>query len=559
MDGIANTLASGASRPAAEPGQATMEVVGQLLSAYRRTLRHVDALPAVMLLAARPGRWTLFGWLRRLPRLTLGARILARHHVIRSLDALLRAYAVREATEGLTDTERRDRDNVRLFRGAVPPVHWRFIAIVGVIAVVILARFALSHVPVPLNATEHHNLVDTMKALSLVWRLDETSVNDVLDQFDRGQPRALLVLLVGLLTALCVVVRPFGSAYRVQRAAFNVGTEADSRLDRSSGAWHVPRATGVYELERAAFAGLGATPPRQFHVDLWTGWLAAVVAAVFFSFYRLHQFLGDPSYWWDVFVTFEVGVVALLVLRLAWLHWVARCRAGRPDTWLAPTGVTVPYGQRIGEVRDVRETAGWSITWSLLLVLPPLPVWFRLSAEVRMLRRAQVFALRPGVRPPGAGRWRAAVSTLWFLVVPPVAVASHLWRLARIERTESRSAARIARLWVPALLAAVWANFWFWLDRSTDHPFSGAVPYVAALAVAVSLIQREHNYLLRRMGRPLPYEDSARTAGERPLQAGHAVAPPTPGLHDSRQDDPLSRSAWPPESELTPSAVTDAG
>ncbi|MEV3903199.1 RDD family protein [Mycobacterium sp. NPDC050551] len=495
-------------------GSPTAEQIRELLGAYGRALDAADALPPFVRIAARPRRWTaLDGW-RRLPRPTFGVSTMLVHHVHRSTDTLGRRYDRLAATRGLNEDEQRAGDLVKAFHASLPTVRWKAIIAVAVIAVFVVAQVVLPLVAGAIASSVEKMSADTTdlsKVEALLRRViplmssvpSAESVVSSSTEFRAAGVEEFVVLLAILAIAVYIVVRPLMSAFRIKRILLNLGTAADVSLERTTTSWNVSRGDGVYRLEAELFSRLGARAPHEVAVDLW---LSTVTVAVLAWAMRPNYFLFSETR--AAFVGIIAFGAALVGLRAAWLLRTARLRR-------LPAGPTEPAcGLRTGsgallEKRAVLETAGLGlVSFIVLCVLAPLPlvfigpspVWMRLVRE-----HMQV------VKPDGAGWWPALGFSLLLWVVPPVPLAVHLTRLARLQGPAGGSARR-TRAWLVPLSTVV--NLAVIVDYVAlpEHLVADwrGVTMMAAgamFAIAFAVVQREQNAVAETLGAPVPFDE----------------------------------------------------
>jgi hypothetical protein len=511
--------------------QVTAEEIRQLLLAYAVALDAADSLPPVVRIAARPGRWTLFEPLRRLPRLTVGTSTMLTYHVQRSTAALARRYARIAATRGLTEEDERASRLVRTFRESLPEVRWKLIvpgllvaallAVQVVLGVVARSVYSLTNgLARPLSGPQREQLAAALKrTLSSV--LGAEALGDLLNEVVHAGLPGLLTLAGTVVVAGYLVFRPLSPAFRVKRALFNLAPTGRVDLARTTTTWHVARSVGLYGLERDLFARLGARAPDEIGLDIGIS-VAAAAAVAWFAFSWIAQLMGPhpgSDAWTFAAGTALLGIAAVLtVTRAGWLAQTARARRRTTCTDNRPGGYAVPHAERVVETRSVFETAAFGpllpLLYHLLFFLPlPSPPWVRLVRERRTLDRAS-----PGL-------WPAVGSAVLLWLIPPLPVAIQLTRLARLQPSGVGSARR-TRWWLVPLLAAGMIAHWLDFVVADRYPAwlgLAIVGQYATLAVAFAAVQREHNALIRSVGTPLPGDDPLWTADPQVQRTGDAV------------------------------------
>lgn len=504
--------------------QVTAEEVRQLLLAYEIALDTADSLPRLVRIASRPGRWTVFEPLRRLPRPTVGTASMVTYHIQRSTATLIRRYARIAATRGLTEEDERASGLVKDFRESLPEVRWKvivptvliatFIAVQVVLGMVTrittgLVKFLGSAEP---SGKQVDRLAESLlRSLSVAPSVD--SLSDLFDQFGKADPAELLALAATIITAGYLVLRPLSPAFRVKRIVFNLAATGHVVLGRTTTTWNVPRSVGLYQLERALFARLGARPPHEIDLDLWVSAVPSVGLA-----------------WWLVaggplssestagFGALLVAAAGLVAARIAWLVQTGRARRRTVSPADPPAGFRVAHDDRAVEARSVLETAALGVASFLLLFVPffppvylPSPVWIRLVRERRGLDRARLLADGLSQGLPSRRLWPALGSGILLWLVPPVPLAIHLTHLMRLQPPGVGSARR-TRAWLVPLTTAVMLLTLF--DQLYFGSYFGRtwygvtiIPDLAVLAVVFGAVQHEHNELAKHVGVPLPCDD----------------------------------------------------
>lgn len=513
--------------------------IRELLRGYAGALDAAESLPKLVRVPSRTVRPGRLRPLSRRPRHTLGTATMVTRHVQRSTAALTRRFARLAATRGLSDDEQRAQELVKTFRESLGEVHGKLIAAAFVVAAVVLTPAALEFLAgyfegswgrSMLTGAEQDRLVTALtRIISTVPKPD--AVGQFLAEVGKTGPAGLSILLGTVAAVAYLIFRPLFSPFRVKRVLFNLAGAGPVDLTRTTMAANVARSTGLYELERAVFARLGGRPPREAAVDLWIS--AAGLAAVVILFLASADgglAGGDVSFalWWG-------GVTAGLAA--ARVTWLVRTVAARHDSSGCPQPPAVylaPGADRPVETRSVVETATFG---GLLAILPspfsvPSPVWVRLVRERRALESARLLAAGAPRRRPNASAWPALGSAVLLSLFPPLPVAVHLTRLARLQPPGVGAARRVRARIVP-LLAATTMSHWvggIYLIAA-DSPWA-ALPVLAqaaAIAAAYGSLQREHNGLVEHAaaevhGKLIP------AAGHREPEPPRPVDPPEPSM-----------------------------
>jgi hypothetical protein len=521
----------------------TAQEVRALLLGYEAALDAADSLPRFVRIPSRPRRWTLLEPLRRPPRLTVGTPTMVAYHVHRSTDALARRYARIAATRRLSEQERESAALVNSFRESLPDIHWRFIVLPVVVAMLLAVRLVLRGIPsdlsflslgfspgLRLTDAQRTQLSDTLTHMTSGATLDATSVTGILDEIDKASAVELAVLAVALLGAVYLVFRPLSSAFRVKRLIFNMAASGAVDLHGTTTTWNNARSTGLYVLERGIFARLGGRSPNEIDLDLWI----SAAGAAFPIWFFVSRVVDDLRYYPNdrgLDVALLGIVVGLAAARGIWLLRTAAARRRVSEPLDPPAGFAAPYSHRLVETRSVLEIAslaGLSSVFQPLLLF----IWIRLVRERRDLiwaqRRERGRAPR---RPRRRGLFPALGSGILLVTIPPLPIALHFRQLVRLQDRRAGSARRSA-LWTLPLIAAAWGLLYF--DTYAQDPLLSPttvswkgfslLTYAVALSVTLGVVQREHNSIIRAIGTPLPYDDPARCLD------GETSDPPNPSL-----------------------------
>jgi hypothetical protein len=498
----------------------TVDEVRRLLIGYGVALDAADSLPALVRVASRPRRWRAFDRFRCLPRPTVGTSSMVTYHVRRSTAALVRRYARMAATRGLTDEEAQASKLVKTFHASLSDLRWKLIVPGGLIAVFIAIQIILPRVikfvtgvvqgarhgqggP---NAEQVHALAESVIA---GWAEPTAgSFIDVFAQFDKAGPTEWLTFAAAILAAAYLVVRPLSPAFRIKRIIFNLAPTGHVDLGHTTTTWNVARSLGLYQLERTTFARLGARAPREIDFDLWISAVPAAVLARLLWTGNTSLLSNTPAVFGGILV-FCAGLVGA---RIAWLVQTGKARRRVVSPADPPAGFRMSAADGVVEARSVVETAALGLAWFWCLgyVLPSL-VWVRLVRERRDLERARHHVVGASTRLPSPQVWSALGSAMLLSLVPPVPLAIHLTRLARLQPLGVGSARRTRAWLVPLAAAATVLEISSIVTHFGGSWSSGVsasfIPAGAMFAVAFAAVQHEHNALVQRVGVPLPFDE----------------------------------------------------
>ena len=519
----------------------TSDEIRRLLCGYAVALEVADSLPPFVRMASRPRRWTLFEFLRRLPRFTVGTSTMATYHVRRSTTALIRRYDRLAATRGLTDDEQQACGLVKSFRDSLVEIRWKLLVpafLVAAVAALQIAPWVVGFLAQDVAERMNRREWDTLIGALTRWvssAMGADSFNDLLAEIGKAGPGGIMALLAMVVAAAYLVLRPLSPVFRIKRVLFNLAPTGHIDLAHTTTTWNAARSSGLYDLERALFGRLGVRAPREIDLDLWLSAAAAGAWLTWFSVGFLVQDLRDYREDLVIDVAATGVVVGFGVARAAWLIRTARSRRRPGEDVAEPAGFLALNAERIVEARSVVETAALG---ALLLVPPlflycPSVVWVRLVRERRDLERAARRTWGVNGRLPSNRIWPALGSTMLFGLIPAVPVAIHLTKLKRLQEPGVGSAGR-TRAWLVPVLAAATAFLWFDSVYVLDYSprwwgTAFALNYIA-FAVAFGAVQHEQNALVRHVGKPLPCDDPslAPKPAARPERAGAAVWVPDP-------------------------------
>ena len=524
-----------------EPGSAsgTMESpILALLVKYHTAIRRAESLPPIVWLHSRPPRLSATSRLK-LPRLTLGASTLVRHHVLRSVDALLRDYAARAALGELDATGARERAALADFRASVQPVPWRRIIVAFVLAALLLGRgmieLLLGSLPGLASELTESDLNQAARVratadalLALSSSFSASSVSVTASQVAEAGAGALTILAAGLVASAYLVLRPFSSAFRIKRMLFNLASTHELDLRDTCTTWHVSRSTGLYETERRTLQDIDLPPEKPFDLILSFTVATLLLAAMTYAM------ITDSTL--DTYTVVFLASVMLLpgVLRLGWLACTYRDRQ-RKGTVKLPEYWRLPATGGLVDQRPVTE----SMAWSFLPYLAPV-IWFRLARQTDRL----VFedATRQPSMPRIRGPWLALGSAVLLWLFPPAALFVRGLRVRR-KATFAKSGLAIAAAVVLtiAYVSAFFISYMAPVGSVAESLF--LVVAFTASAICVGVAQA----LANRSLEPLRPHSASQPILDHPPDGRLTFAPPP--------DWPDPPDGWSPPAHWTPDST----
>jgi hypothetical protein len=413
-------------------------------------------------------------------------------HIDRSLAALERRYKAREALDGeLSAEQAEERDTCMRYRESLPSgrLVWTVIgfAVSGLVLVSVLVHVAssLSNLPSygPHLQAQEKRIQGVLVALASA-AASGGNIRDMSQVMAKGlnlNVGDLWVLLVDLFLVGYLLTRPFVPAFRLKRQILNLAGQDDRDVRDTASSWHVNKSVGAYQQERKVFAARGYRPPREFPLDLvaltFPVFCLSVLAVALAR--KAAVSLGEPR---DVdfglpLLLWSLSFAGLGILRAVWLRSAWR---GRQDPEQTPPLVGVAGGTGgYVEARPVTEVVAWPFATALVaailvgvllqklspseypgtislagLLYPPLAAipFYRFALTGDRMRAAA--AIRYGCR---SRRGRPLLAALAFasIIVTPIVVLVHLWRLTAlrgIEESARRRYRALAALAFPILL-----------------------------------------------------------------------------------------------------------
>jgi hypothetical protein len=402
------------------PPVAVSHPLGKLLRALHAVLESVDGLPVAPVVPSTYRRQGIAGRFYALPRPRWFLRYFVVVHIHSVLGALDRRYSSRSALGLASEADDHDRRAIQEFRQGLPPVNTKALLTALLVAVVLLSQPLLEAfaevlstlgsgakvmvtvstevsseardrgVRAPAVATVGpgtRRLLEELKG-GVSSSISGTSIADAMATLTKAGMRDLLLVLVGLVLALYVLLRPITSGFRLKRMLFNLHPDFDQYRRRVPARWHASRSSGVYRLESALFDELGGPPHREVPVDL-------IVSAI-----------GLIPLLWVMGVVVEIGAstpglgpialecvalfIALVAARARWLLTTWRRRWGTAGA-AAPGWVRIRGSTAVAETRNPLTSGLLTLFAVNFSVVPQLGAigWYRVNRELRDLGYAR--------------------------------------------------------------------------------------------------------------------------------------------------------------------------
>jgi hypothetical protein len=503
--------------------------VHQLLEIYDRAMHQATSLPLIVWVPCRPSQWRLLRPAYRLPRLTLGTRILLIRHIDRSLATLEHRYKAREALGSLSAEQTEDRDMCRKYRESLPLGRFVWTMIAFAVPALVLSSVLddlaghLASLPfygVSLEA-RGKKIQDIIGALASATA-SGGNIREVTQVITRGLNMSvadLVVLLVVVFLVGYVLVRPFVPAFRLKRQILNLADQCDHDVRDTASSWHVNKSVGTYQQERKVFAALGYRPPTEHPLDLVVlifpiiclTVLAATMAAV-----SIGEAPRNGIVYGLIVALWSLWLTGLGILRGVWLWSTWR---GRQDPEQTPPLVGVAGGTGgYVESRPVTEVVAWPSAAALLatllvgvllralpqypgaiplaaLLYPPLAAipFYRFALTGDRLHVAA--ATRNGC-PSRRGRPLLAALAFASIIATPIVVLVHLRRLTTllgVHEPMCRRYRTIAALTSPLLLVL---TILVLMNKPLAMAIFGAALIMMLYALFMGAIQRCQNRLV---------------------------------------------------------------
>lgn len=276
----------------------------ELLAAYQGTLDVAEDLPAVVWV-----RWGDKGLGRflKVPYFRWFLRYFLTHHISKSLSALDRRLHAIAALANDPDTNKANRDTVKLYLQSLPPPPYRKLIFVVVIAAVLLA--------VPLQG--FGNVLDVLPLVGALLRVDITYVSRAFTGAELGATvRATIVLLLGLSVVASLMTSPFG----LKRLLFNLYPLTKERIASTAARDHAFSVEGLYILEEQVFREVGLRRPKEGLWDLLFLTFVLVLLLLLSLFLGLVALFVAMS--WDLILEVDTGAPTDVNVSLPEIHWI---------------------------------------------------------------------------------------------------------------------------------------------------------------------------------------------------------------------------------------------
>jgi hypothetical protein len=276
----------------------------ELLAAYQGTLDVAEDLPAVVWV-----RWGEKGLGRflKVPYLRWFLQYFLTHHINKSLSVLNRRLHAIAALANDPDTNKANRETVKLYLQSLPPPPYRTLAFAVVIAAMLVA--------LPLQS--FGNVLDVLPLVGALLRVDITYVSRAFTGADLGDTvRAMIVLLLAFSVVASLLTSPFG----LKRLLFNLYPLTKERITSTPARNHAFSVEGLYILEEQVFREVGLPRPKEGQWDLL--FLTFVLVLLLLLSLCLGVLALFFAMSWDL--TFEVNTdaPANVNVSLPEVHWI---------------------------------------------------------------------------------------------------------------------------------------------------------------------------------------------------------------------------------------------
>jgi hypothetical protein len=224
----------------------------ELLAAYQGTLDVAEDLPAVVWV-----RWGDKGLGRflKVPYFRWFLRYFLTHHINESLSTLNRRLHAIAALANDPETNKANRETVKLYLQSLPSPPYRQLVFAVVIAAVLVA--------IPLRG--FGNVLDVLPLVGAMLRFDVNYVGRAFTGSDLGDTvRATIVLLLALSVVASLLTSPFG----LKRLLFNLHPLTKERIASTAARDHAFSVEGLYVLEEQVFREVGLRRPKEGQWDL---------------------------------------------------------------------------------------------------------------------------------------------------------------------------------------------------------------------------------------------------------------------------------------------------
>ena len=276
----------------------------ELLAAYQRTLDVAEGLPAIVWV---PWGDKGLGRFLKIPYFRWFLRYFIAHHINKSLSILNRRLHALAALANDSDTNKANRDTIKLYLQSLSPPPYRQLTFAIVIAAVLLA--------VPLRA--FGNVLDVLPLVGAFLRFDVSYVARAFTGAELGATvRATIVLLLGLSVVAAMMTSPFG----LKRLLFNLYPLTKERIASTAARDHASSVEGLYMLEEQVFREVGLQRPKEGQWDLFFS-IFVLVLLLFLSL-GLGLVAFDFATSWDLTVEVNTDAPANVNISLPEIHWL---------------------------------------------------------------------------------------------------------------------------------------------------------------------------------------------------------------------------------------------
>jgi hypothetical protein len=276
----------------------------ELLSAYQGTLDVAEDLPAVVWV-----RWgdRGLGSFLKVPYFRWFLRYFLTHHISERLSVLNRRLHAIAALADDPDTNKANRETVKLYLQSLPPPPYRKLTFAVVIAAVLLA--------VPLRG--FGNVLDVLPLVGALLRVDITYVARAFTGAELGATvRATIVLLLALSVVASLMTSPFG----LKRLLFNLYPLTKERIGSTPARDHAFSVEGLYILEEQVFREVGLRRPKE---GLWDLLFLTFVLVLMLLLSLCLGFLALAfAMSWDITLEVNTDAPANVNVTLPEVHWI---------------------------------------------------------------------------------------------------------------------------------------------------------------------------------------------------------------------------------------------
>ena len=276
----------------------------ELLAAYQGTLDVAEDLPAVVWV-----RWGDKGLLRflKVPYFRWFLRYFLTHHISKSLSVLNRRLHAIAALANDPDTNKANRETVKLYLQSLPPPPYKKLVFAVVIGAVLVA--------LPLRG--FGNVLDVLPLVGALLRVDITYVARAFTgaEFD-DTVRATIVLLLALSVVASLLTSPFG----LKRLLFNLYPLTKERIASTAARDHAFSVKGLYILEEQVFREVGLRRPKEGKWDLL--FLTFVLVLLLLLSLCLGLLALFFAMAWDLTLEVNTDAPANVNVSLPEVHWI---------------------------------------------------------------------------------------------------------------------------------------------------------------------------------------------------------------------------------------------